>query len=174
MSAGDRQLERSLELVLARVRGRARLRTEWLRTLWRAAEAGPAGAAVTHTEVDLSLDDRDNPSDEAHWLAHTDYAGGRATLAAIETELARDTGSRLSRLCTTFGLSAADRDLLHACLAAELDPSLLRVYAYLQDVAAHSYVTDALAARLFGHGRSLGIAADSQLLRWAMLGTHET
>jgi hypothetical protein len=174
MSADDRQLGRSLELVLARVRGRARLRTEWLRTLWRAAEAGPVGATVTHAEVDLSLDDRDNPSDEAHWLAHADYADDRATLDAIETELARDTGSRLSRLCTTFGLSAADRDLLHACLAAELDPSLLRVYAYLQDVAARSYVTDALAARLFGHGRSLGTADDSPLLRWAMLVTHET
>jgi ATPase family associated with various cellular activities (AAA) len=174
MSADDRQLDRSLELVLARVRGRARLRTEWLRTLWRAAEAGPVGATVTHAEVDLSLDDRDNPSDEADWLAHAEYADDRAALAAIETELARDTGSRLSRLCTTFGLSAADRDLLHACLAAELDPSLLRVYAYLQDVAARSYVTDALAARLFGHGRSHGTADDSPLLRWAMLGTHET
>ena len=174
MSAGDRQLDRSLELVLARVRGRARLRTEWLRTLWRAAETGPVGATVTHAEVDLSLDDRDNPSDEADWLAHADYADDRAALDAIETELARGTGSRLSRLCTTFGLSAADRDLLHACLAAELDPSLLRVYAYLQDVAARSYVTDALAARLFGHGRSLGTADDSPLLRWAMLVTHET
>ena len=174
MSAGDRQLDRSLELVLARVRGRARLRTEWLRTLWRAAETGPVGATVTHAEVDLSLDDRDNPSDEADWLAHADYADDRAALDAIETELARGTGSRLSRLCTTFGLSAADRDLLHACLASELDPSLLRVYAYLQDVAARSYVTDALAARLFGHGRSLGTADDSPLLRWAMLVTHET
>ena len=142
--------------------------------LWRAAETGPVGATVTHAEVDLSLDDRDNPSDEADWLAHADYADDRAALDAIETELARGTGSRLSRLCTTFGLSAADRDLLHACLASELDPSLLRVYAYLQDVAARSYVTDALAARLFGHGRSLGTADDSPLLRWAMLVTHET
>jgi adenylate kinase family enzyme len=174
MTAGAAPADRSLELVLARVRARARLRTEWLRSLWRAAAAGPPGAAVTHAEVDLSLDDRDNPGDEAQWLDSRELAGEWAALAAIEAELAEDTDSPLARLTATFGLSPVDQDLLHACLAAELDPTVARVYAYLQDIATRSYVTDALVARIFGHGRGLAISDSSPLLRWSMVEVHDT
>jgi adenylate kinase family enzyme len=173
MTADSAPADRALELVLARVRVRARLRTEWLRCLWRTATTAPPGAAVTHAEADLSLDDRDNPGEEALWLRNPELDGEWATLSAIEAELAQDSDSRLARLTTTFGLSMVDQDLLHACLAAELDPALLRVYAYLQDIATRSYVTDTLVARLFEHGRSLGIDDGSPLFRWAIIEAHD-
>ena len=174
MSANGPLLDRSLELVLAQVRIRARLRTEWLRSLWRTTETRLPGTTVSHAEIDLTLDDLDNPSAETEWFNSGDYDDDRAALAAIEAELNDDRDSRLSRLTTTFRLGTVERDLLHACLAGELDPALLRVYAYLQDVATRSYVTTALVARLFGHGRSLGIDADSPLFRWAMIEAHES
>jgi len=166
--------DRALELVLARVRMRARLRTEWLRNLWRTATTAPSEGAITHAEIDLSLEDLDNPNDEAQWLHSNGLDDAWTELAAIEGELAGLAGARLTRLCSTFGLSTIDTDIVHACIACELDPTLTRVYAYLQDHAARCYVTGTLVARLFGHGRSIRLDADSPLVRWKLVETYDT
>jgi len=174
----DAALDPALARVLLRLRLRARRRVEWLRTLWRQEAAGASlmpgtqgtqATQVAHAEVDLQLDDRDNPPAEARWQgASTGSADARA-LATLEAARAADTTTRLGRLGALFGLSAAERDLLEACLAATLDPALLRVYAYLQDHAGRACVTEALVARLFGHGLTLGLDADAPIHRWAMV-----
>jgi hypothetical protein len=165
-------LDPALSRALLRVRLRARRRVEWLRTLWRQEAAGASGAQggqVAHAEVDLQLDDRDNPAAEARWIEVSASAPDARALSMLEATIAADTTTRLGRLGAIFGLSAAERDLVQACLAATLDPALLRVYAYLQDHAGRACVTDSLVARLFGHGLTLGIDADSPVHRWAMV-----
>ena len=162
-------LDRSIELVLVRVRVRARLRVEWLRELWRESAAQPPGTAVSHGEVDLCLDDRDNPDAQAAWLHQADVVGEGTAIGEVEKRLASDTTSRLAHLLSTFGLSDAERDLLHICLAAAIDPALARVYAYLQDIAHRAHVTDSLVARMFDHGRTLPIESDAPVFRWAII-----
>jgi len=167
--SGDRDLDPALGRVLARVRLRARLRVEWLRTLWR--EAGPSfdPGVISHAEVDLALDDRDRPDDEAEWRRIAADPATLEALEAVEAAIAADTTSRLARLVRVFGLEPAEIDLVHACLAAAIDPGLLRVFGYVQDQAGRTQVTDSLVARLFGHGRVLGLDGDAAVARWLMV-----
>jgi len=170
MTARHRQPEDDvLQLVLARVRLRAGRRSAWLRKLW-AEEAPGGGMEIAHAEIDTHLEDRDAPAAEAAWLARADEAAdlGRE-LSRVEKRLDRDRRSRLAQLEKTFGLDTLDSDVLHACLALALDPSLGRVYGYLQDHAGRTYVTEALTGRLFGHGRASRIRGDSPLVRWALV-----
>ena len=167
--SGDQALDPALALVLARVQLRARRRVEWLRHLWRDDEALATTSAVSHAEVDVALDDRDNPDAESAWYLHLAGSVEAETLDAIEAALAADASSRLGRLCRVFAMGAVERDLLQACVAALLDPALLRIFAYLQDHAGRAHVTDSLVARLFGHGRAILVDAESPLVRWLMI-----
>ena len=83
--------------------------------------------------------------------------------------MARDTSSRLARLKQTFGLSEDESDLLEACAAVALDPALSRVCAYLQDRVARSYMTEDLAAALYGYGRCSVWTRESGLYRWELI-----
>ena len=58
---------------------------------------------------------------------------------------------------------------MHACLAVSIEPNLGRVYAYLQDNASRGYVTESLAARIFGYGNSFILPADSPLKIWGLI-----
>jgi AAA+ superfamily predicted ATPase len=164
----------ALALVLERFRLLARRRTAWLRRLW-AEEGEPVGnVAITHGEVNAILDDRDAPEAEETWAATEPWAAewGRQ-LRAVEDEMARDTTSRLARLKQIFGLSPEESDLFEACLAVSLDPSLARLCAYLQDQVGRAYMTEELAARLYGHGRCGVWNGESVLYRWALIAAHE-
>jgi hypothetical protein len=170
-------LDPSLARVVRRVRLRAMGRADWLRSLWRVELFGESGAAsngaVSHAEVDLHLDDRDTPEAEAGWIrANADSTHAKG-LAEVEAEIAADETSRLAHLCRIFVLGPVERDLLHCCVAAALDPALPRVYAYLQDQASRTYASDALVGRLFGHGRSIYLDSDSALLRWGLVAASE-
>lgn len=163
-----------VELVLARVRLRAALRAQWLRSLWPDEQGPASGWSITHVEVDIYLENRDDPHAEAAWIEEEADADHLRALAGIEADIEGDTTSRLAHLCHVLSLGAAERDLVQACLAAAVDSSLLRVYAYLQDNAGRLFVTDALVARLFQHRRVLLIDADSPLIRWAIIVTTES
>ncbi len=81
--------------VLGRVRVLARRRLAWLRFI-----GGEAGQRTTIAvrDVRLVLDDRDNAELEARWYAENpDVAPLNQELAAYDAEIARDTGSRLTR-----------------------------------------------------------------------------
>jgi adenylate kinase family enzyme len=160
----------ALDLVLQRFRLRARRRAAWLRHLW-SEEAEPAGrVAVTHGEADAVLEDRDSPEAEAAWLAVPHETDG---LREVESALAEDTTSRFTALCRILGLSAAEADLLQASAAVAMDPSLARVCAYLQDQVGRSYLSEELAARLYGYGRCSIWTGESSLYRWEVLSSRE-
>jgi hypothetical protein len=162
--------EDALQLVLARVRLRARRRSAWLRKLWGEEVAPGGGIEIAHAEIDTHLDDRDSPAAEAEWLARAkEVVDDGRELRRVERRLDDDRASRLARLEKTFALEGPDRDVLHACLAVALDPSLGRVYGYVQDHAGRPFVTEALTGRLFGHGRATRLRGDSPLAAWALV-----
>jgi AAA+ superfamily predicted ATPase len=160
--------------VVTRVRLRAAMRTDWLRSLWPAEQGRAPGWSISHAEVDNHLAARDNPAAETDWIDQESDAELRSQLAAVESELDGDRTSRLAHLCRVFKLSPAERDLVQTCLAGAVDPALLRVYAYLQDNAARQYVTDHLIGRLYGHHDPLVIDPRSALLSWGIVVTTET
>jgi AAA+ superfamily predicted ATPase len=170
----EQTMSPALVLVLTRFRLLARRRTAWLRHVW-ALEGEPGGsAAITHGEIDAILDDRDAPAAESAWVAEEPWAAEWAReLRAVEEALAADTTSRLAQLKQIFGLSAEESDLFEACLAVALDPSLARLCAYLQDQVGRAYMTEELAARLYGHGRCSVWSDESSLYRWELISAHE-
>ncbi|HEY0603401.1 MAG TPA: AAA family ATPase [Herpetosiphonaceae bacterium] len=149
----------ALAAVLLRVRLLAQRRLQWLAS---SLDSGAGG------EIEALIDDRDDPAAEVEWQQGQE--GLNAQIAAVEAALAEDTASRLSDLTRVFALDDFDRDLLHVCLAAALDPALARLYAYCHDDARRSYPTLALTARLCGYGRFAAWASTSPLKRWAMIG----
>ena len=163
-------LDSALQRVLTRIRLRARRRAAWLQRLWKEEGIHSGTLALSPAEIETYLDDRDAPDLEAQWLAtEATVQVWNQQIAAVEAAIAQDSTSRLTQLTQIFGLTQADLDLFQICLAAALDPSLKRVYAYLQDNASRSYVTTELAARLFNWGRCCNLSAESPLLRWHLI-----
>ena len=156
-----------LDAVLARFRLLAALRRGWLEKLWSEEEAPSPRTVISHGEIEANLADRDSPQAESLWLEEDKTARGySAALEKIEASIANNQSSRLAELVRVFGLNKEETDLLQACLAVALDPSLGRVCAYLQDHTGRAYVTEDLAARLFRYGRSSVWSAESALFRW--------
>ncbi len=167
-------LPAELELALARFRLRATLRLLWLEKLWGEEGAPDARATISHDEIESNLADCDSPQAESSWLERDEstrrYIG---KLAEVEASLASDQSSRLAALNQIFGLSAEESNLLQACVAVALDPSLARVCAYLQDHTGRAYVTEDMAARLFHYGRSSVWSAESALFRWELISSKD-
>ena len=163
--------EAALELVLERVRLRARRRAAWLRRLWAAEQRPPANVlAVADREADTLMRDHDSPAREAEWIASFDELRAvNRDLQRVEASLRDDRDSRLARVARLLELSDDEVDVLHGCAAPGVDPALARVYGYLQDHAGRQYMTAALAARLFGWGRRLAPPADSPLWKWGLI-----
>jgi hypothetical protein len=161
-----------LELVLLRVRLRARRRAAWL------AHLGDGAKAEAQPGLDLNLvaclGDRDTPEAEAAWYESTgDVRHLNEELEQVERALAGESGARLLQLCNLFRLSEPELDLLQTCLAPAIDPSLGIVYAYLQQHPERSYATEALAARLFGYGRRSLWDPGRPLVVWGLVSAGE-
>ena len=151
-----------LELVLAGFRLRAQRRKAWLQNIWRTAE--------TESNPTLELADADAPAKEEQWIREAPAAHClTGQIADVEKALAAHSKTRLFLIGRIFGLSAEDFDLLQACLAIALDPSLARSCAYLQDNPQKAFLTEELASRLFGHGRHGAWSAESALFRWEII-----
>lgn len=163
-------LDPVLDVVLQRVRWRARRRIAWLRKVWQQNGATDEATTSYHSEVDTYLIHTDSPLAEANWLADEPALQvWNRTLADLEATLLDDTTSRLALLVQTLDLNRVEADVVQACLALSIDPNLGRVYAYLHDHTARSYVTESLVARLFGHGYCLPVGPESPLYTWGLV-----
>jgi ATPase family associated with various cellular activities (AAA)/Winged helix domain, variant len=159
--------ESVLELILIRVRLRLRRRASWLSHLWGGTI--PAATGSFENTLNASLDDRDTPEGEATWFESCEEL--RATNAAIdsvEQALAGRAGSGLRQLAEIFGLTLPELDLLQMCLAFAVDSSLSAAFGYVQQ-SGRSYPTEALGARLFGHGRRSMWSPGCSLAVWKLV-----
>ncbi len=161
-----------LQLVLDRVRLLSRRRAAWLDHLFHDEAAHGTSDDAAWARLAALFEDRDAPAREAEWLARNTFELN-AQIAQVEQELAQQTESPLHLLQRIFGLDQQDFDLLHACLALALDPSFDRIFAYLQDYGGRGYVTEELAARLFGYGRCLLWSSESPLRTWGLVHERE-
>ena len=146
-----------LQLVVECVRLLARRRAAWLNYLQDEADS-----------TREPLEDRDDPAREARWLSeNTPELNSR--LAKVIHAMEQNQSSRLDQLVKIFGLSTLDRSILQICLALALDPTLGSLFAYLHGRMNRSYVTEELAARLLGIGRTLFLPVDSPLRIWRLV-----
>jgi AAA+ superfamily predicted ATPase len=174
-AANEHALSAELELVLARFRLLATRRALWLQKLWRDEGELNFTTAISHREAESHLADLDSPQAEADWFKSDETIRGfNEKLSKVEASLEQVKQSRLAELNQIFGLSAEEANLLQACAAIALDPSLGRVCAYLQDHTGRAYMTVDLAARLFQYGRGSVWSAESALFRWELVAARET
>ena len=174
-SRSEMRVRSEVDLIVMRFRLLAKRRAAWLHKLW-SEEGEPGGrTAVTHAEIATIIADRDSPQAESAWTL-TDFAALEIAeeLANVEADLQLLSDSRFAQLANVFQLSREDCDLLQACLAVALDPTLARVCAYLQDNASRPFVTEDFAARLFGYGRAGVWRMDSSLFRFGIIESRDS
>jgi AAA+ superfamily predicted ATPase len=66
-------------------------------------------------------------------------------------QIAPSVDLRLPRLCTTFDLNDAERNVVLLCLLPEIDLRYRRIFGYLQDDASRSHPTVALVSEIVLH-----------------------
>lgn len=152
-----------IELILERVRLRARRRLAWLDHL--AGDENGYQASIA-----CALDYRDTPENEAAWQQSAASAQQlNRNIVQLEAVLAGDAGIPMQHLAQLFSLSESEQDLLVTCLAIAVDPALATVFARLQGHEKRGYATDILVARLFGHGRIPLWAPGGPLAVWQLV-----
>lgn len=141
------------EGLVRELRLRARLRLAWLSTL------------QDEDPVTRRLDDRDTPEAEQAWRRSTpELAPVRDALAG-----ARDDPHPLADLVRTLALSEPEADVLRLALGAAVDPEIRHLCGLLQGLRPPAAPTLELAARLFGHGRTLVLSEAQPLLAWELV-----
>jgi hypothetical protein len=154
--------------LVTRTRLRAQQRARWLRHLWSlGTPEAEQWMAIGHHEVDrILLDPGDVRRAEAAFAEQDGESQAlERQIAAAESALATD--RRWRTLHDELAVSGTAADLLALCVAAEADPLLHRVFAYLHDDATAGYPTPWLAASLFG-GAATDPRVASGLLRWSL------
>jgi len=150
--------------ILTAARAQARRLALWMEQIWQNGQASPdQGPAIGPAEVARLLAAEPTREAEAAF-----YAGPAAALSA-QTEAAAAAlavDPVWSVIRRSFGLSAAEAELLALALAVELDPGLARVVAYLHDDGRLTQPTPWLAARLAG--REAAPFSGANLRRWLL------
>lgn len=157
-----------LEAVLARMRALATRRLLWLESLESVdADAHPGFPA--HLRV--ALLDLDSPEREARFYERDPRCRElTARAAAYGDAITNSPDNAFRHLIGALEATPSEADLLQVCLAAQLDPSVARIYGYLEsDVVRRSHATEALAGRLCGYGRSSMWSPAGALARWQVL-----
>lgn len=160
-----------LALMLERVRLRGMRRAAWLDHLVHGEAAQNGNLNPLRASADAIFFDQDAPAAELAWQRDHTVDINRQ-LGEVEAALAAAADTRLLEVQRIFGLTALDVDILHCALAVAIDPSLRRMYAYLQE-GARPYASEELVARLFGHGRCLVWSAESPLRIWRLVDERE-
>ena len=164
------ELHRTTEpVVLERVRVRAQRLTFWFRHAWaKGAASIDQGLAITHAEVDrlLRQPERVAAESQAFYAADPAVRALSAEIVTLDQRAGQD--REWQTWCRCFGLSQAESDLLALALAAELEPGLRRVYAYLHDEVQATHASPWLAAQLFDWPQGTRVSADSNLVRFRL------
>jgi hypothetical protein len=139
----------------------------WLQTAWAESLDGVAqGLAITDNEVDWLLAEPGAvlAAEERFYALDPESRQLSWDLAAAEERL--ETEERWTTLCQAFALSPPERHLLALAAAVAIEPSLRRVYGYLQDDATRQDATPALAAQLFAWESSFSVPPHAPLAKW--------
>src|SRR4051794_672534 len=108
------------ELILMRVRLRARRRAAWLARL--AGTSLDGTATMFEGALKACIDDRDTPEAEADWFDSAEEIQSiNDSIDSVEELLAEKERAGLRPLADLFGLSQPELDLLQMCLAFQLD-----------------------------------------------------
>jgi hypothetical protein len=156
----------STEVLLRRVRLRARRRVLWMSETWSPANF-PSDLAIPLAEVDRILEDpRQSALRECEFYERNAQA---IELGFLIAEADHDFAAlaEWKRITQQFALSAFELDLLSLAVAVTLDPSLRRVYAYSHDDATADQATPWLTAILYGHPLQL-LSRQSALYYWRL------
>jgi hypothetical protein len=92
----------------------------------------------------------------------------------IDAALAGEAGQPLRILAETFGLSDAELDLIHVCVALQQDPALGQVFGYLHGQSTNAFVSGPLVQRLFGHGSCSFSHPLANVVRWRLVHLRES
>jgi hypothetical protein len=162
------------ELILAWFRLLARCRGAWLQHIWMADGSMDGRATVTHAELVGTLADQDSLQAEADWSQSQEpVRAWKEEAQQIRQAMNALANSRFTRLSRVFGLGGEEIELLRLCAAVAFDPGLSRVCAYLQDHSGRTYLTEALASRLLGIGRSSAWVPEMNVFRWELIHRRE-
>lgn len=147
--AGDGR-RRWLDVELRRLRKLLERRVLWLRRQWQPDPLQSYGAMVISDVQADSLLAESAAGAERHFYENDESTRALTReIDLLQQERARD-GSPLGHIQRIFGLTDFDADALMLCAAPELDPSIDRLYAYVQDDATRRFATAHLALSLFG------------------------
>jgi hypothetical protein len=140
--------------ILDVIRPRAQRLALWMERAWQAGASSPdQGLAVTAGEVAWLLLGEEADRQEAAFLETDARAAAlTGTIRQAESALARD--PRWAAVTEAFSPDEAERDLLLLLVAAEADPGLRRVIAYLNDDTRLDRPTAQLSRRLAGRPRA--------------------
>jgi AAA+ superfamily predicted ATPase len=153
--------------ILTKVRLLAQRRSLWLRYVWSNLEVEmPGEMVIADRELDyLVRDPQSLRTTEIAFYAHNREAIELSDqLQMVDRLIAEDL--RWQRLQGMFDLSAPEQDLLALAIAIAVDPTIGRVYGYLQDDATAGYATPTLAAALFQWPDWQSFTPNSSLVRW--------
>jgi hypothetical protein len=155
--------------ILQRLRLYAQRRSLWLRHLWSNLQIEmPGEMVISEAEVEHLL--QDPQVTQAAECAF--YQGDEASLQlsqqiqAVNQQVAQD--ARWQQLQQMFGLSEPEQDLLAMAIAVAVEPSLRRVYGYLQDDATAGYATLHLVASIFQWSGWQSFTPQSPLVYWQL------
>jgi AAA+ superfamily predicted ATPase len=155
--------------ILRWVRLLAQRRSLWLHHVWSNLNIEMSGdLVISEAEVEYLLSDHQGVQTAERDFYHKNLEARQLSdrIQAVESQVAQD--KRWQRLLEMFSLSIAERDLLALAIAVAADPSLRRVYGYLQDDATASYATPVLAASLFQWSNWQSFTPLSPLVRWQL------
>ena len=155
------------DIVLTRIRLRSRRRILWMKSQPNQLRAEDfVGLAISPATIERILEDSVEAAPKEEIFYESDDAARDLCDRIAAADLAFSTDPAWTHFRQQFALSDFEIDLLSLCVAAGADPSLLRVYAYLQDDASAGYVTPWLAGCLFRNFPLAPLTPESLLVRW--------
>lgn len=156
-------------IFLARVRLYAQRRVLWQRWLWANNNVSVGeGLAISDEDVDriLTKPATLTQAETDFYTTNSEAMSLNHGIAIADRQMAAD--GAWQRLRQVFGLGNEECDLLALVIAADLDPWLRRVYAYLHDDATAAYATPWLAAALFGWPSPQVLGPQTPLVTWRL------